>query len=161
MDHEQNAPKTPARRLAETCDAMDKKQIESFLEEHGFPGHPETILPERFRALEDFRDEFCRERRVLAGAETKSLDRQAFGRVCSVIAGRQRWWEDACRPNPIQRTARLLAESCLASDRSGIEAFLAENGFPGEPETWSEEQAQALLDFQEQWFSPAWDEYVE
>jgi len=47
------------------------------------------------------------------------------------------------------------------SDRDGIKAFLAGNRFPGEPETWSEEQAQALLDFQEQWFSPAWDEYVD
>ena len=54
-----------------------------------------------------------------------------------------------------------MAESCLVSDRDGIKAFLAENGFPGEPETWSEEQAQAFLDFQEEWFSPAWDEYVD
>jgi hypothetical protein len=145
--------KRPARQLAEACGTMDDQQIMEFLAEQGFHSHPkiETLTPEKRKALEDFRDEFLRERHDMTGTQAGDEDRRASETVCDMICRRLRCWDLAA-------TARALVNVYHGLDREGLEAFLKEHGFPGEPETWTEEQADAFRQFTLHWCLLVWTE---
>ncbi len=149
MDNEMR----PARRLAETCGTMNFSQIADFLEDQGFRSYPKrhALTPKNRQALEDFRDEFLRERHDMTGTQAGDEDRRASETVCDMIRRRLRCWELAA-------SARALLDIYQGLDRQGIESFLCEQGLSGEPETWTWEQADAFHQFGKHWCLLVWTE---
>jgi len=146
-----DSKKRPARRLAERCGMMNDDQIVDFLEAQGFRSYPKrhALTPKNRQALEDFRDEFIRERNRVTGNQPEDEDRKATETVCALIRRRLRRWELAA-------AARVLLKVCPGLDRAGLVAFLGEYGFHGEPETWTWEEADELNQLGQHWCLLVW-----
>jgi len=135
------------------CGTLDDQQIAEFLAAQGFRSDPriKILTPDNRRALEDFRDEFLRERHNMTGTQATDEDRRACETVRDMIRRRLRCWDLAA-------SARALLGVYQGLERKGIESFLREHGLSGEPETWTWEQADAFHQFGKHWCLLVWTE---
>ena len=150
-----DSKKRPARQLAEACGTMNYDQIVDFLEAQGFHSYPKrrALMPKKRRALEEFREEFVRERNLVTGKQPGDEDRKATETVCALIRRRLRRWELAA-------AARRLLKIYPGLDWAGLVAFLGEYGFHGEPETWTWEETDELDYLGHDWCLRVWTRNV-